>query len=209
MSQIKLKHSGGNSVIIAAPDSNPASDRTLKLPSDGDGTILTTNSATGKVLQVKQGGRNDTASQSTGARSHWDGANIQVSITPASASSKILILANTNYTTSNQVNNNPVVLQKKTGSGSFANITAANGADDGNRVEVMTAIYQQTTYNLSPQSFNYLDTAGSTDELTYRVIYYNVSGYTRTIYINRFHSDSNDTSTVVGSSWIQVMEVAA
>jgi len=208
MSQIKLKHSGGNSVIIAAPDSNPASDRTLKLPSDGDGTILTTNSATGKVLQVKQGGRNDTASQSTGARSHWDGANIQVSITPASASSKILILANTNYTTSNQVNNNPVVLQKKTGSGSFANITAANGADDGNRVEVMTAIYQQTTYNLSPQSFNYLDTAGSTDELTYRVIYYNVSGYTRTIYINRFHSDSNDTSTVVGSSWIQVMEVA-
>jgi len=32
MSQIKLKHSGGNSVIIAAPDSNPASDVTLKLP---------------------------------------------------------------------------------------------------------------------------------------------------------------------------------
>jgi len=32
MSQIKLKHSGGNSVIIAAPSSNPASDVTLKLP---------------------------------------------------------------------------------------------------------------------------------------------------------------------------------
>ena len=44
MSQIKLKHSGGNSVIIAAPDSNPASDRTLKLPSDGDGTILSSAS---------------------------------------------------------------------------------------------------------------------------------------------------------------------
>ena len=46
MSQIKLKHSRGNSVIIAAPDSNPASDRTLKLPSDGDGTIVTTNGGT-------------------------------------------------------------------------------------------------------------------------------------------------------------------
>ena len=34
--QIKLLHSGGNGVIVAAPDSNPASDRTLKLPSDGD-----------------------------------------------------------------------------------------------------------------------------------------------------------------------------
>lgn len=43
MSQIKLKHSGGNSVIIAAPDSNPASDRTLKLSGDGDGTVLSTN----------------------------------------------------------------------------------------------------------------------------------------------------------------------
>ena len=176
---------------------------------DSSGKCSFPNGGAGKILQVKQGGRNDTASQSTGARSHWDGANIQVSITPASASSKILILANTNYTTSNQVNNNPVVLQKKTGSGSFANITAANGADDGNRVEVMTAIYQQTTYNLSPQSFNYLDTAGSTDELTYRVIYYNVSSYTRTIYINKFHSESNDTGTPRSSSWIQVMEIAA
>ena len=45
MSQIKLKHSGGNSVIIAAPDSNPASDRTLKLPSNADGEILTDQSS--------------------------------------------------------------------------------------------------------------------------------------------------------------------
>ena len=32
MSQIKLKHSGGNGVIISAPTSNPASDVNLKLP---------------------------------------------------------------------------------------------------------------------------------------------------------------------------------
>ena len=40
MSSLKLKHSGGNGVIIAAPSSNPASDRTLTLPSDADGTIV-------------------------------------------------------------------------------------------------------------------------------------------------------------------------
>jgi hypothetical protein len=45
MSSIKLKHSGGNSVIIAAPSSNPASDRTLTLPSNADGTILTSQSS--------------------------------------------------------------------------------------------------------------------------------------------------------------------
>ena len=32
MSSIKLKHSGGNSVIIAAPSSNPAADRTITCP---------------------------------------------------------------------------------------------------------------------------------------------------------------------------------
>ena len=37
MSQIKLKHSGGNSVIIAAPSSNPASDVTFRLP-NADGS---------------------------------------------------------------------------------------------------------------------------------------------------------------------------
>ena len=45
MSNIKLVHSGGNSVSITAPDSNPASNRTLKLPSDVDGTITTYNSS--------------------------------------------------------------------------------------------------------------------------------------------------------------------
>ena len=44
MSQIKLLHSGGNGVILAAPTSNPASDRTLTLPSDADGTILSSAS---------------------------------------------------------------------------------------------------------------------------------------------------------------------
>ena len=49
MSQIKFKHSGGNSVIIAAPDSNPASDVTLKLPqADGSSnqTLVTNGSST-------------------------------------------------------------------------------------------------------------------------------------------------------------------
>ena len=60
MSQLKLKHSGGNSVIIAAPSSNPAADRTLTLPGNADGTILTTgNSTLGKVLQVVQTTKTD------------------------------------------------------------------------------------------------------------------------------------------------------
>jgi|TARA_R100000149_G_C5850453_1_gene119351 hypothetical protein len=47
MSQIKLKHSGGNGVIIAAPSSNPAADRTITLPDlSGNITLPTTNGIT-------------------------------------------------------------------------------------------------------------------------------------------------------------------
>ena len=47
MSQIKLKHSGGNSSIIAAPSSNPASDVTFRLPNaDGSaGQFMKTDGA--------------------------------------------------------------------------------------------------------------------------------------------------------------------
>jgi hypothetical protein len=75
MSSLKLKHSGGNSVSIAAPSSNPASNRTLTVPSSGDGTITiydsngnivpdagkgidfsaqTTSTATGVVVQSEK-----------------------------------------------------------------------------------------------------------------------------------------------------------
>jgi len=42
---IKLKHASGNGVIISAPSSNPAADRTLTLPSDADGVIAKTDSS--------------------------------------------------------------------------------------------------------------------------------------------------------------------
>ena len=41
MSNIKLVHSGGNSVSLTTPDSNPAANRTFKLPG-ADGTCWTT-----------------------------------------------------------------------------------------------------------------------------------------------------------------------
>ena len=43
MSSIKLKHSGGNSVSIAAPSSNPAANRTLTVDGSGDGNIVASN----------------------------------------------------------------------------------------------------------------------------------------------------------------------
>ena len=41
---IKLKHASGNGVIIAAPSSNPSSDKTINLPSDETGVFATKDS---------------------------------------------------------------------------------------------------------------------------------------------------------------------
>tara|TARA_Y100001938_G_C8036800_1_gene403794 strand:+ start:33 stop:620 length:588 start_codon:yes stop_codon:yes gene_type:complete len=56
MGSLKLPHSGGNSVSIAAPQANPASDRTLYLPGGGDATLCTTvdrGFQAGEIVQVQ------------------------------------------------------------------------------------------------------------------------------------------------------------
>ena len=88
MSQIKLLHSGGNGVILAAPSSNPAADRTLTLPGDADGTIATTANA-GKILQVIQTVKKNR--QTINSTTLVDITAMSVSITPSSASNKVLV----------------------------------------------------------------------------------------------------------------------
>ena len=88
MSQIKLLHSGGNGVILAAPSANPAADRTLTLPGDADGTIATTANA-GKILQVIQTVKKNR--QTINSTTLVDITGMSVSITPSSASNKVLV----------------------------------------------------------------------------------------------------------------------
>ena len=66
MSAIKLKHSSGGGVSIAAPESNPASDRTLYVPSNADGTILT-DTTPGTVIQTVVNYRTSSQVDSSGA----------------------------------------------------------------------------------------------------------------------------------------------
>ena len=100
MSQIKLLHSGGNGVILAAPTNNPASDVTFKLPqADGtSGQALTTNAsgqlafatvAGGKVLQTVYG---TTGSQVFNYTATLADTGLTATITPSATTSKILVI---------------------------------------------------------------------------------------------------------------------
>ena len=190
-----LKHasSGSNNIILAA---------------DGSTTISTLAGGVGKILQVVQGGTNVAASQSVASQATWD-LGVQVSVTPSSASNSILVQGTFSGCTSNAINNFNIILQKKTGSGSFANITAANGAADGSKTSVLSCTFQDNLYTNFTVAYSYLDTAGSTDALSYRLVYFNTSSATRTVYRNRAASESDAYSSVRSGSWIQAMEVAA
>ena len=204
MSQIKLKHSGGNSVIIAAPDSNPASDRTLKLPSDGDGTILTTNSSVGKILQVKSSAKTDVASTTSTTFTAISG--LSVNITPSAASSKILVTADLKVGNGGAayflqiVRGSTPIYIGDTESGKTPCLQQSYGGSDTGEgyygMGLMGGTFLDTpTYNLG-------------DTLTYSLQFKRGDDYNITLYVNRTSFDNNDY-VGRGASSITVQEVAA
>ena len=95
MSSLKLLHSGGNGVIISAPSSNPAANRTITVPGNADGEILTTtNPKTGNILQVVQ---HSTNSEVSSTNASYVDSGLSGAITPSTSSSKILVIVNQFY----------------------------------------------------------------------------------------------------------------
>jgi len=207
MSQIKLKHSGGNSVIIAAPDSNPASDRTLKLPSDGDGTILTTNSSVGKLLQVVSTTKTDTFSQSSlNDSTYSNDTGLNVTITPSSSSNKIRLSGS--VVVSMDVDNSAIaIVLFKDGSV----VTGALGSSNGNRTPCMSMTMLGNYGNeCETLPFDFLHTAGGTSATTYgiRIMFFDGSVSSSTVYMNRTQSSDNYVYRPLAISTITAMEVA-
>ena len=198
---IKHASSGSNNIVL-----NSDGSTTISGNATCSGTA--TGFGGGKLLQVVQGGSNVASSQSVASKATAD-TGIQVSITPSSASSKILIIATISGGASAAINNWAMTLQKKTGSGSFANLTAANGAAAGSRYLSISGTNMDNIYSMFNVGFNFLDTAGSTDTLIYRAAYFNSSGSTRTLYINRSHQDTDNNDYTRGASWIQALEISA
>ena len=198
MSQIKLLHSGGNGVILAAPSSNPASDRTLTLPGDADGTILTSNSSTGKLLQVQSTTKTDTSSMT--GETPTDIPGLTVTITPSNASNKIFIIATVNYGGTfsypgfNLLRGSTEICVGTYGAGSNRKLTSGGSNPD--------------SYKLSSNTFQFLDSPNTTSATTYKV---QMSTYsTHTLWINRPLSvDSSYAYTMGVTSTITVQEVAA
>jgi len=199
MSQIKLVHSGGNGVIISAPSSNPAANRTLTLPGDADGEILTSNSSVGKILQVVQTFKADSTSYQGNSQTTWvDISGMSVSITPTSASSKVLITFSVSISQETDDRNNSVRLLRDS-----TNICIGTSGTNRN-----AAIIIKTRSNRFMECYTqtFLDSPNTTSATTYKLQWAaEGSGGARYIYLNRI-GQSTDVGAV---SSITVMEVAA
>lgn len=201
MSQIKLLHSGGNGVIIAAPSSNPAADRTLTLPGDADGTIATTANA-GKILQVIQAVKKNR--QTINSTTLVDITGMSVSITPSSASNKVLV----NYSLVVFSNAVYYALRLLRDSDSTIFIGDENpSATSQNRASFGSYDSSYVIADTIAQSF--LDSPNTTSTTTYKLQAYSPYSSAYTIGINSGVALDNYTYMNNCVSTITAMEVAA
>ena len=202
MSQIKLLHSGGNGVILAAPTSNPAADRTLRLPGDADGTIATTATA-GKILQVIQVAKTDT--QSTQSTTFGDVTGLSQAITTV-AGSKVLCLGNFFFGSSAAYSTwFRLVRVDVDGSTNYPWLGDADGSVTRASAGNYTGYYN---YQSEYSAFHALDTPSGAGSHTYKIQW--KAGYSGgfTSYIGRDQQGSTDVSRGRVPSSLTLMEVA-
>jgi hypothetical protein len=195
MSNLTILGDTSGSVVLQAPA--VAGSTTLTLPSTS-GTLATTATA-GKVLQVVQTVKSNTFS--TSSSSYTDVTGLSVSITPTSATSKILVLySSTIGAPSGQYS---AGLQLVRGS------TAIYLGDvRGVRTLASSWMWSESSqYAMIPVNGIFLDSPATTSATTYKLQM--ISPYSVQVEINRNQIDGNNAVQGSIPSQITVMEIAA
>ena len=167
----------------------------------GSGANLTGISA-GKILQVQSTTRTDTFSESLGIGALSADA-LTVNITPSNASNKIFLIAHVSMGLNNDNEVNWVFYK----AGSL--LTGAAGTAAGNRKPRTTAGDVRWTGTHHTFGGQYLDTAGGTSQITYAVKLGHSANGTKTVYLNRSHTDDNYAYDIRTQSTLTAMEVEA
>ena len=176
MSKISLKHSGGNVVSLNSPTSAPTSaDVAFKLPNaDGtSGQALVTDASgnlsfagTGKILQKVH--QQSTTSQTTSGATKLD--VLTLSITPASSSNQILLLAQ-------------LSAQMAPSSKVTSGVYIYRGGSAGSGTNVSHSVYWSTDGNEARANHGLaiIDTPNTTSATTYHLTLARQSSDTNTV----------------------------
>tara|TARA_R100000458_G_scaffold43070_1_gene40979 strand:+ start:849 stop:1448 length:600 start_codon:yes stop_codon:yes gene_type:complete len=196
--KIKLNAgSGGGSFSLQAPSSS-SNNRVFTLPDSADATLLTSTTATGKILQVVSTTKTDTASSSSS--SFADISGMAVTITPSATSSKIYL---TGYVHLGINDARYSIYLKFTGGNTASYIgDAATGVECANHVRMSNA---NSSYEQESSPLMYLDSPNTTSAITYQLQWAIQSG--QTAYLNRAYTLDADRGNT--ASTLTAMEVAA
>ena len=155
----------------------------------------------GKVLQVVSASKTDRQT-TTSTNTFTDISGLSVSITPSSASNKILILFTVN--TASSINSHSGIKLLRNSTDIF--VGDANG--DNFRIFSSWRTMTDTQYHAQPLAGMFLDSPSTTSATTYKI---QISGDT-TVYVNRSNTFDSTVASVqrtIGSSSITVMEIGA
>ena len=138
------------------------------------------------------------------------GSSFGVTITPTSASNKILFWGQISVSVTGPQYNIGCHVMKYTGSGSSEIIDGSQAVAAGSRKRCHS-ITEMNHSNNSMQTvpFSYLDTAGHTSQLIYTVGIHNPSSTARTTKINATITDADNTYTPRAASVLNVLEIKA
>jgi hypothetical protein len=183
---------------------------------DANAITLSANSATltsnvnfpaGHVLQVVQTVKSDTQSATASGSVNWtDITGFTQSITPSSASNKILI--NISITYGSSVYAGFFKILAITAGGSYSDLDGAIGTASSNRSRITMGALGGTAdpYEISTATMMYLDSPSTTSQRSYKVQF--TSRHSGTMTINTGHSAGDADYTGRGISTITCMEIA-
>lgn len=191
----------------------PSSATTLTLGASGDtidvpsGATLDVTGATvsglsaGKVLQVVNATKSDTASTNSGTAV---ATGLSASITPSSTSNKVLVMVSFSYSSGADVNASFQLYRDSTA------IHLADAASNRVRTSVGTLYQAASAANMHNGSINSLDTPSSTSSITYALYYFRgYGGSSNYVYFNRSSGDSDNNAYKRAISSITLMEIEA
>ena len=189
-------------IIVDSIRNSSASSDGITLSSDGKVTFP--NTSTGKVLQAIQVLK--TSKQSVQSQTMVDITGFELTITPSSASSKILL---TSTITACCHASGVFNLWRQIGSNSYAQLDTFKGDADGNRLRATMHMGQTQTSNTAERSMTVLDSPNTTDAVKYKwqigTPYHN----SYVIVINSSVTDSNDNYYSRTISTMTAQEIAA
>ena len=201
---VKLVGSTSGSVSLQAPASTTGgAHRVLTLP-DINSTIDTTGRP-GNILQVVQTVKTDAFSVLNTTSTDITGMN--VTITPASSNSKILILVQLSVGDEGNGYFGFRLYRGSTNIGQSTALDSANAANTQDTAFGFGSESSQASYKLRNTSFNFLDTPSTTSATTYKVQI--VTWTSTTFHLNRPNSVGNARYTMSGTSTITALEIGA